>query len=149
MWYSKGKAQTMREIRSGQLWLGNARDGCDFERLFALGIAAVVNVAIEEPSCAIPRSMTYCRFPVLDGSQETEGILRVAIHTVASLLKNRIPTLVCCGAGMSRSPAISAAAISLVEGGDPTEQLQQLTEGQPHDISPRLWQTIEATLKNW
>jgi len=85
---------------------------------------AVVNLAAEEPSPLLPRSMVYCRFPIMDGEQEGEGVLDAAIHTVASLLRNQVPTLVHCGAGMSRSPAVVA--------------------GHPHDVSPQLWEAIEA-----
>ena len=139
-----GKAVSMREIRSNSLWIGNARDGRDFEQMSTLGIAAVVNLAIEESSPALPRTMTYCHFPIADGSQETDGPLRVAIHTVASLLENRIPALVYCSAGMSRSPAIAAAAIAIAEGGSPAEHLRQIVSGQPHDVSPQLWNAVQT-----
>jgi hypothetical protein len=47
----------MREILPNQLWVGNAGDGRDPERLLQAGVVAVVNLAAEEPLPALPRSM--------------------------------------------------------------------------------------------
>jgi hypothetical protein len=44
----------MREILPGRLWLGNAGDGRDPERLLRTGVVAVVNLAAEEPSPVLP-----------------------------------------------------------------------------------------------
>jgi protein-tyrosine phosphatase len=132
----------MREILSGRLWIGNAGDGRNPERLLATGVAAVINLAVEEPSPGLPRSMVYCHFPLMDGAQDEHCLLDVAIRTLVSLLRNRIPTLVYCGAGMSRSPAIVAAALSIVQGGTPEERLGEVVAGQPHDVSPQLWEAV-------
>ena len=61
---------------------------------------------------------------------------------MVSLLKNQVPTLVYCGAGMSRSPAVVAAALSIVQGGSPEERLRQVVAGHPHDVSPQLWEAV-------
>ncbi|MGO9112774.1 MAG: dual specificity protein phosphatase family protein [Thermoguttaceae bacterium] len=132
----------MREILPNKLWIGNAGDGRDPERLLAAGVVAVINLAAEEPSPILPRSMVYCRFPLMDGSPDDPTILRVAIQTVATLLKSQVPTLVYCGAGMSRSPAIVAAALSIVQGGNPEENLKEIVAGHPHDVSPHLWDAV-------
>jgi len=101
----------MREIIPGKLWLGNAGDGRDPARLLDAGIVAVINLAVEEPSPILPRTMTYCHFPIMDGAQECEGILAAAIQTLASLLRNQVPTLVYCGAGMTGS----MVAVGIIE----------------------------------
>ncbi len=132
----------MREILPNQLWIGNAGDARDPERLLQVGIVAVVNLAAEESSPVLPRSMVYCRFPLTDGAPDDQTILRVAIQTVATLLKSQVPTLVYCGAGMSRSPAIVAAALSIVQGGSPDEKLKEIVAGHPHDVSPHLWEAV-------
>ena len=132
----------MREIIPGRLWLGNAGDGRDPARLREAGIAAVINLAVEEPSATLPRTMTYCHFPIMDGTQECEGVLAVAIQTLVALLRNQVPVLVHCGAGMSRSPAIVAAALAMIEGGNPEDRLRQLVSGHPHDVSPQLWEAV-------
>lgn len=132
----------MREVLPSQLWIGNASDGGNAERLLAAGVVAIMNLAAEERSPNLPRSMIYCRFPIMDGAQESQGTLRVAVQSLVSLLKNRIPTLVYCGAGMSRSPAIVAAALAAVQGGSPEERLRDVLAGQPCDVSPELWKAI-------
>ncbi len=132
----------MREILPNQLWIGNAGDGRDAGRLLRAGVAAVINLAAEEPSPNLPRSMIYCHFPLMDGPQDDEGILDVAIRTVVSLLTNKVPTLVYCGAGMSRSPAVVAAALAIVQGGSPDEKLKEVVVGHPHDVSPHLWEAV-------
>ena len=137
----------MREILPGKLWIGNAGDGRDPERLLVAGIVAVLNVAAEEPSPILPRSMTYCRFPIMDGVQEVHGLLDVAIQTLVSLLESGVPTLVYCGAGMSRSPALVAAALSIVQGGSPDEKLRDVVTGHPHDVSPQLWEVVEKACR--
>ncbi len=57
----------MREILPDRLWIGGAADGRNCEGLLQAGVAAVVNLAAEEPSPMLPRDMIYCRFPIDDG----------------------------------------------------------------------------------
>jgi protein-tyrosine phosphatase len=132
----------MREILPSQLWIGNAGDGRDPERLLWAGVVALINVAAEEPSPVLPRSMVYCHFPLTDGVPDDPRVLGVAIQTVVSLLNEQIPTLVYCGAGMSRSPAVVAAALSIAKGGSPDEKLKEIVAGHPHDVSPDLWEAV-------
>jgi hypothetical protein len=47
---------------------------------------------------------------------------------------------------MSRSPAIVAAAISLVERKDLHDCLKAVTESHPSDVSPGLWDEISGVL---
>lgn len=132
----------MHEIIPGQLWIGNAGNARDPTRLLEAGIAAVVNLAAEEQTPLLPRSMVYCHFPLVDGEQEVESVVAVAIGTLVWLRKCQVPTLVYCGAGMSRAPAITAAALSLLEGVSPDEKLRTIAAGHPHDVSPRLWEEV-------
>jgi protein-tyrosine phosphatase len=132
----------MREIIPGILWLGNSADARDLRRVLDAGILALVDLAAEEPTPVLPRSIVYCRFPNVDGRQPSTQVLRVAIETVVSLMKGGLPTLVFCGAGMSRSPAVAAAALSIVHGGSPDERLSQVVAGHPHDVSTQLWADV-------
>ena len=63
----------MREILGNRLWIGNAGDGRDPERLLRDGVATVINLAAEEPSPVLPRSLVYCHFPIMDGAQGTKN----------------------------------------------------------------------------
>jgi protein-tyrosine phosphatase len=85
--------------------------------VLGLGVTAVIDLAIEEPPIQFPRDIAYCRFPLIDGSGNQPAILRAAIETTATFIASGTPTLVACGAGMSRSPAIVAAAMATLEGG--------------------------------
>ena len=136
----------MREIIPGILFLGNSADGRGLQRVLDAGIAALVDLAAEEPIPALPRNIVYCRFPVVDGGQPSTQVLRMAIETVASLLRSEVPTLVFCGAGMSRSPAVAAAALSIVHGGSPDERLNEVVFGHPHDVSAKLWAEVREVL---
>jgi protein-tyrosine phosphatase len=138
----------MRAAIPHRLWLGNALEGRDPRRLYDAGIAAIVDLAMEESPAQLPRDLVYCRFPVIDGAGNSRELLVMAVETVAALIRKEIPTLVCCGAGMSRSPAIVAAALAVAKGKSPEEQLQSLVIGAPHDVSPVLWTDVVAAVVN-
>ncbi len=132
----------MREITPQQLWLGHALDVRDIRRLHDVGVRAVVDLAYEEPCAQLSRDVLYCRFPLMDGADNSPQLLVTAIATTCSLIRGEIPTLVACGAGMSRSPSILAVALAIVRGKPPEDCLRELTDGQPCDIAPRLWADV-------
>jgi len=135
----------MREILPGRLWLGNAADARDAQAVIRAGILAVVDLAAEEKAPQLPRGLIYCRFPIMDGPQTSQNVLPAAVETLVALLKRRTPTLVFCGAGMSRSPALAAGALSIIEGGSPDDRLREIALGRPHDVSPQLWHAVRET----
>jgi hypothetical protein len=71
----------MNNIKPYQLWIGHAGDGRAIQDAFDKGIRAIVQLAIEEPPIQSPRSMIFCRFPLLDGSGNDPGLLYIAITT--------------------------------------------------------------------
>ena len=133
----------MREIVASRLWLGNAMDARDLRRIHDVGISAIVDLAIEETLPELTRELIYCRFPINDGAGNHADLLITAIDTTASFIRKVVPTLVVCGAGMSRSPAIVAAALAIVRGESLDDSLQALIAGHPHDVSPLLWQDVK------
>jgi len=137
----------MREVIPEKLWIGNALDARDITGVLELGIAAIVDLAIEEPPIQFPRDIAYCRFPLMDGSGNRRAILRAAIEAMATFIASGTPTLVACSAGMSRSPAIVAAAMAITEGVELADALGELTAGQPHDVSPALLAEISIVLR--
>lgn len=132
----------MREIIPRLVWIGNARDATDVKSVLENEIAAVVHLAMEEPPTVFPREIIYCRFPLLDGAGNSAAILRTAIHTVSILIEAKIPILVACSGGMSRSPAIVAAAIARAKSEPPHEWLKKIAATGPHDVAPALWNEI-------
>ena len=136
----------MKQILPHRLWLGHAGDGRDFQQLFEAGIQASVQLAAEEPVILAPRELIHVRIPLLDGPGNRAEFLTLAIRTVAAFLTLRVPTLVCCGAGMSRSPCIAAAALAMTSGESPGQALRRIVEQRPCDVSPSLWNEVIALL---
>lgn len=132
----------MREIIPEKLWIGNAFDARDVTAVLNLGVAALVDLAMEEPPVKYPRDIAYCRLPLVDGDGNSPAVLSAAIECTATFVAQGIPTLVFCGGGMSRSPAIAAAALSRVEGISLEEAMKQAAISGPHDVSTSLWDDV-------
>jgi protein-tyrosine phosphatase len=133
----------MNQILPHKLWIGHLADSLAYSPMFELGIKALFTMAAEEENRSAPREMIYCHFPLVDGPENEECILTLAIRTLADCLAREIPTLVCCGGGMSRSPALAAAALSL-HLNKPLEQcLEQMAASHHIDVSPGLWMQIK------
>lgn len=138
----------MQEIAHG-LWIGNSFEARDIRGLYEANLRAVVDLALEEkPISDFPREMLYQRIPLIDGEGNEPALLAFAVRTTAWLHENQQPVLVACSAGMSRSPAISAAALALRADEDPNEMLGQVTSTKPHDISPGLWHDVLLALES-
>ena len=134
----------MREVIAGKLWIGNAGDARDVSRVLAAGVAAIVDLAIEEPPVVYPRDITYCRFPLLDGSGNPAARLHSAINAASGLIKSRIPTLIACSGGMSRAPVITAAALARATGIALQQALGEVLGTGPRDVAPGLWADVQA-----
>jgi len=132
----------MNQIKPHQLWIGNAGDCRAISRILDKDIRAVVQLAAEESPVQLTRELISCRFPLLDGTENDADLLDLAIGCVAILVERGIPTLVCCGAGMSRSPAIVAAALSRVNRSDLGKSLEAVIEVHPADVSPGFWKEV-------
>jgi hypothetical protein len=138
----------VRHIPDYTLWLGHAGDARDRHELLRLGVGAVVDLAVEEPPAVAGHEMVYCRFPLLDGTENPPWLLRAAIEMTATLLRRKVPTLVACSSGVSRAPAIAAAA--LVRLGRPNLQdaLLYLAEFGQCDVSAGLLQDIVEVMES-
>lgn len=137
----------MREVIPERLWIGNAGDARDPGRVLDADVAALVNLAAEELPPTLPRDILYCHFPLVDGPGNSPSLLKIAVGTVVSLLREDIPTLVYCGAGMSRSVTVAAGAVARWRG-DPLEQtLTMLAAIVPHDVSPALWRDLKSVVE--
>jgi protein-tyrosine phosphatase len=132
----------MRQVISQRLWIGNARDEHNVSEVLRTGVKAIVDLAMEEAPIRFPRDMLYARLPLLDGTGNSPAVLRAAVHLTATLIAEHVPTLVACGGGLSRSPAIVAAALAVVRKAPLDETLRSLALDRPHDVSPGLWAEI-------
>ncbi|HEV3258090.1 MAG TPA: hypothetical protein VG013_14490 [Gemmataceae bacterium] len=136
----------MKQILPYALWLGPGEGDNHFRQVFDAGIRALVYVAMEDSPPMPPREIICCRFPLLDGTGNRPDLLFLSVNTVATLLKLHIPTMVCCGSGASRSPAIAAAALAMVHQEPPEECLKRVVEHYPSDISPGFWSDVTGLL---
>jgi protein-tyrosine phosphatase len=121
-------------------------DVADLRSIHDAGIAALVDLGMNEKVPTITRELTYCRFPLIDGAGNPPDVLRLAVETTAKLLIAGIPTLVFCGAGMSRSPAVAAAALALATHRQPEQCLAEVIHDGPCDLSPGLWKDLLKAL---
>ena len=134
----------MRPVAGYRLWLGHVGDARDATGLHSAGIAAVVDLALNEPPSTPTRDLVYCRFPLIDGGGNPTWLLRAAVETVAGFLRAGVPTLVFCGAGLNRTPAVAGAAIARVRGCPAEEGLAFAVENGPADVTPALWRDVRA-----
>ena len=138
----------MRQVLPHPLWLGHTGDGRDVKLILDAGITAVVQLAVEESCLQLPRELVYCRFPLIDGPGNDAKLLLLAAISVANLLERGIPTLICCGAGLSRAPAIAAAALSMVYQDDADACLKQVAEHHPADVVPGFWEEVKQVVRD-
>ncbi|HEY8505971.1 MAG TPA: hypothetical protein VIL46_15405 [Gemmataceae bacterium] len=137
----------MRQLEPYPLWIGNSTEARDIRRILAAGIGAIIDLALSEPPIAVTREVVYCRFPLVDGVGNPPWLVRVAVETTASLIRAKVPTLSCCGAGMSRSPAVTAAALALAERRDPAECLELIAGLGGMDVSPGFWREVLGVME--
>jgi hypothetical protein len=136
----------MRQVAGRSLWLGNASDLRDPRTLLAAGIEAVIELADSEPFPVLPRELVRCRFPLSDGGDNPPWLLRMAVQSVAALLRSEIPVLVCCSAGMSRSVCVAAGGVALADDRPIHESLLSVAGSGPADVSPGLLMQLQQAL---
>ena len=132
----------MRDVHEGLLFVGNAVDARDLRLLNDREIRAVVDLAANERPAQLSWEMIYLRIPLLDGDGNSALSIRLAIQTLSELLRSGHRTLVACSAGMSRSPAIAAAALAVLTGATPELCLRRVIRDAPRDVAPPLWAAI-------
>jgi len=132
----------MHEVHSNLLWLGHALDIREPRPLFDDDIAAVVDVALEEPAAQLHRELIYCRFPLNDGGGNDSSLLLHAVQCTADLLASGIRTIVACSAGMSRSPTIAAFALAAHLNQSPNDVIARISETKSLEIKGSLWNDV-------
>jgi len=138
----------MRKIADFPLWIGHVGDLRDLRLLHATGLAAAVDVAGNEPPTLLTRDLVSCRFPLVDGAGNPPWLLRAAVEIVAGFMRARVPTLVSCSAGQSRSVCVAAAALAWTTHRTLRESLAFLAQFGPADVTPGLYAEIEHVLVN-
>ncbi len=128
----------IHDAYNGLLYIGDAISARDLKQIYDREFAAVLDLAANEPPAVLGRDIIYCRFPLSDDDSNDDDIVSAAIECLCSLMDRNYRTLVACSAGMSRSPMIAAAAISVLSGDSLTDSLARITANAPHDVSPTL-----------
>ena len=137
----------MREVIASQLWIGGAGDITDPTSLYEAGVEAVLHLASSTLPESLSREFVYCRIPLIDGAENSLERLIFVIETGVSLLQNQVPTLIACSAGMSRSPSIAAAVLSVIWQKPADAVLAEIMDGAPADVSPGLWDAVKQALQ--
>jgi protein-tyrosine phosphatase len=135
----------MRRVGEYPLWIGTAREARDIKQVLDAEIEVVVDLAMEEPPILPTRELVYLRFPLLDGEGNPPWLLRSAVAAVGQLIAARVPTLVACSGGMSRSPCVVAAALAVVEARSMAAVLASVP--RPLDVSPRFHHDLASCLE--
>jgi len=138
----------MHQLPRQNVWIGHAGDLTDVRKLLDAGIRAVVDLALNEEPPRLPRDLTYCRLPIVDGTGNDPWLLLTIIDLVAGLIKLDVPLLVSCSAGSSRSPVMVAAALSIVTQKTPEACLKTLSRAVTHDVNPGLWHDVAEICKS-
>ena len=136
----------MRQIAGRALWIGNIGDIRSPKLIIDIAIEAVIELADSEPLAALPRELVRCRFPLADGDGNPPWLMRLAVESIAALLRAGVPTLVCCACGMSRSVCLAAGGLALAEMRPLRETLVEVAGVGPADVSPRLLAVVQAIL---
>jgi len=138
----------MTEIIPQLLWVGVVHESRDLRRLYDLGVEAVADFAASEPPAVLGRDMVYCRIPISDGVGNPHELLRLCVQTVEQLLRAGRPTLVVCGAALSRSPAIAAVAWARVRGVAPELVLKEVAAQHQCNVSPGFWSELLTAMRD-
>lgn len=134
----------MVQIHPHALWIGASGNLRDVKRLYELGINAVIHVAYEELPPPLPHDFILCRFPLVDGDGNEPVHLRLAIDTLTQMLERKFTCVICCLAGLSRSPAIAAAALAKLSGQSIDDSLAHIAQQHPCLVHPRLLAQVKA-----
>lgn len=135
----------MRPIDGFPLWIGTARDARDIKGVLDAGIEAIVDLAIMSEPVTPTRELVYLRFPLIDGGGNPPWLICAAALAIEDLTRLKVPTLVACDGGMSRSIAITAAAMYWAYEGV-EKSLSQIAQGGPADVHPALWADVKRYL---
>jgi len=136
----------IRNVLPDRLWIGNCADGRNVDGLLSLGIEAVIDLAAEERPALLPRDFFYFRIPLVDGGDNEDEKIRLAVETTRLSFKAALRTLICCSAGLSRSPLIAAAIVSCDKGDSIETLLQQIGQLGPLDPSSQLLSHLKRIL---
>ena len=134
----------MHQILPHTLWIGSTGDIRDWRHLYDLGIRAVVQLAYEEAPLSLPHDFVACRIPLVDGEDNPPELLALAITTLTHFLEQKFACVVCCQGGLSRSPAVAAAALARLADEPFNACLNYMAIYHHHAVHPGLRAHVQA-----
>jgi hypothetical protein len=140
------RKSSVRQITPYELWIANAGDLRDLDSWRGRGVRSFVDLAMSERPLTVGREDVYSRFPLHDGPGNPSWLLLAAARHIATMVSTSTPAVVFCSAGMSRSPTLVAAALSLHTGDSFDSCLAEIARAGPVDISPALANAVAAAI---
>jgi protein-tyrosine phosphatase len=120
----------MNRIEPG-LHLGDIMDARNHAAFERRDVAAVLNVSRSRPDEPYPEDVAVHHVPLVDGATNVYGDFAEAVDTLRELLASERTVFVHCGAGVSRSVAVTTAALAARDGRSPDEALDRVTDRRP------------------
>lgn len=108
------------------LYVGTVEGAETPSALQAHDIDTIVSLTFVGPEVAVPQDIDYTSVPMMDGPRNDSDEFSRAVTTVLERLRAGDCVLVHCSAGASRSVAVAAVAVALLEGCD-IERAFQIT----------------------
>lgn len=117
-----------------ELYIGDALDASNHEKIEQRGIDAVLKLTYQDPDEGYPDSVEVHEFSIRDGPQSDLETFVEAVEKLVELFEEGRTVFAHCNAGKSRSPSVSAAAIALHEEVKFKSALETIRESR--DINP-------------
>lgn len=136
----------MTEILPSLIWLANGLEVRDLELIGEMQIDAIVDLAYEEPPIASLKSRLTFRVPLIDGEGNNRTHIRLAVLTTTELIRSKTPFVIACSAGISRSPAILAAGLAMVDHCTVEEKLEFIKAKKRIGVSQAFLSDVQSAM---
>lgn len=117
------------------LYIGNLREAGRPKTYTDHDITAVLNLCNLDPVRPYPEYLIIARQPLIDGEQNKLVDFEVAIKQLLELLNREEQIFVHCGAGVSRSCAVTATALAYEHGISIEDAVEWIAREKP-DVNP-------------
>lgn len=130
----------MDEVISG-LYVGTSQDAGSQSLLHTHDIDTVVSLTYADPDGTVPQDIELQSIPMMDGPRNDPDEFDRAVTAVFDSHRKGNRVLVHCSAGASRSVAVTAVVVALVEECDIERAFQMVSDSRavadPHDALRR------------
>ncbi|MFP9191207.1 dual specificity protein phosphatase family protein [Natrialbaceae archaeon A-CW1-1] len=117
------------------LYIGGLREAGRPSTYSDNDITAVLNLCSLDPVRAYPEYLIIARQPLIDGEQNKLDDFELAVEQLFELLNREEQVFVHCGAGVSRSCAVTATALAYEYGTCIDDAVERIAQKKP-DVNP-------------